>query len=75
MEPVSLLFGILTLGIAHFGGSAEMRYQADCFGTLSWYKCNQAEFGNIHTPAYLHALHVGHNPHARTVKGVKYDIK
>ena len=75
MDFVSIFFGVVSLGVAHFGGDAETRYQADCFGSLSWYKCHQENFGNIHTPEYLHALRVGHNPHRRTIKGVKYDIK
>ena len=32
MDFVSIFFGVVSLGIAHFGGDAETRYQADCFG-------------------------------------------
>ena len=74
MDFISIFFGIATFGIAHFGTDSNARYQASCYDTLSWYRCHEENFGNIHTPAYIHALHVGHNPHKRTVKGVKYVI-
>ena len=35
-----------------------MRYQADCWGTLSWYKCHETKLTEIFSYAvlYLHAL-------------------
>ncbi len=62
MEPISLIFGVVTMGIAHFGGSAEARYQANCWGMLSWYRCHQQNFSDIHTPAYMATLRRGRNP-------------
>ena len=71
MDFISIFFGIATFGIAHFGGDAETRYQAGCFDTLSWYRCNRENFGNIHTDAYMATLRRGRNPHARLVRGRK----
>lgn len=65
-EPVGLLFGIVTMGIAHFGTSGEARYEAGCWSEMSWYRCHQENFANIHTVKYMQALREGHNPHART---------
>lgn len=66
LEPVSTIFGLVTLGLAYAPGvPAATRYEAGCWGTLSWYRCHQQNFADIHTPAYLHALRVGHNPYPR----------
>jgi len=61
LEPVSLLFGVVTMGLAHFSHDAEIRYDAGCWGTLSWVHCHQENFGSIHTDAYRAALKSGHN--------------
>lgn len=75
MEPVSTLMGIFMLLGAHLSGNGGMRYSMNCWGMLSWHKCWEQNYSDIHTPAYFHALRVGHNPHRRTVKGVIYVIK
>jgi len=71
-EPISILFGVVTLGLAHFGGNAEMRHEAGCWDALSWYRCHQENFGDIHTPQYMAALRAGHNIHVVKKRGKKH---
>jgi len=61
IEPVGLVMGAFMMVAAHTGPS-EQRHEAACWDTLSWYRCHEENFSDVHTPAYRYALAVGHNP-------------
>jgi hypothetical protein len=61
IDPVGMVMGAFMMVGAHTG-DADQRYEAACWDTLSWYRCHEENFGNVHTPAYMRTLAVGHNP-------------
>jgi len=61
LNPITLPMGLFMLAMSHLG-DADARYSAGCWGELEWYRCYQETSGDIHTPAYMHAIRVGHNP-------------
>ena len=61
LEPVSLLFGVVAMGLAHFSHDAEIRYDAGCWSTMAWIRCHRENFGNLHTDKSRAAIKSGHN--------------
>lgn len=69
MDPASIFFGLVTLGLAHFGTDTETRYEAGCWSMMAWYRCHQENFADVHTPAYMAAIKSGHDPRKRKPHG------
>lgn len=62
MDPVSALMVVIIYACSQHALGNSCDEDAKCWQWQNMLACHERYFGDIHTPAYLHAVAVGHNP-------------